>query len=260
MEIEKMFKEAFEASNVEHRLNGQVGPLYPELEKLGFRFTDRPSQGAAYIMNDGKFLYIKDNMDLLGFDTSDFASHPLLDVFVLENGLVPEDAEINRVLCETDNAIRVNDGTNMRNEVIVGLPKVKPTEAQFDSLINWLYDLMKNHKAITVGDERTLGVFQQYHFNEYFPEDIVKKIRAYYNDGRLRETSELQHVDKTVRNALTAVPNYIYKYGRLDSWLELQARFHLTNEEVLWCLDKALQKEYINESTKEDVIEYLRLL
>ena len=34
----------------------------------------------------------------------------------------------------------------------------------------------------------------------------------------------------------------------------------LTNEEVLWCLDKALQKEYINDSTKEDVIKYLRLL
>lgn len=174
----------------------EVNPLYKKLKDLGFKFSSSFSKGASYIMPDGKFLNIEENRDVLDLEPGDISCHPQLDVFVLEKGLIPKNSLINRVLCETDNAIRLNDGTNLSNEVIIGLPKNKPTEDQYKSLINWLYNLMTIRTSISVGDERSSNVFKEYNFKEYFPEDIVKKIKNYYNNGILRELKEILVLEK----------------------------------------------------------------
>jgi len=165
--------------------------LYQKLLDNGFIFSNKVRPGACYIMNDGKFLSIEDNKDILGLDSNDIACHPQLDVFVLENNLIPEGSLVNRVLCETDNAIRVNDGSNLKEETVIGLPEKEPTSSQYNSLIDWLYDLMLKRTFVNVGDEINSKVFKRYDLKETFPEDIVKKIKAYYKDGRLRESEEI---------------------------------------------------------------------
>lgn len=66
-------------------------------------------------------------------------------------------------------------------------------------------------------------------------------------------------VERTVYNAWHAWPQYKQKYGRVDSFFELQHNFHLTNDEVKWILNRCLEKGLIDDYTKDYVVDYLKL-
>lgn len=68
-------------------------------------------------------------------------------------------------------------------------------------------------------------------------------------------TMEAQEV--TVYNALAAYPRYADKYGRNDAWFELKYNFHLTNDELIWIINRALKKGWINEYGKEAALRIL---
>lgn len=77
---------------------------------------------------------------------------------------------------------------------------------------------------------------------------------------KLSESEKLpEAVERTVYNAWHAWPQYKQKYGRVDSFFELQHNFHLTNDEVKWILGRCLEKGLIDDYTKDYVVDYLRL-
>ena len=63
--------------------------------------------------------------------------------------------------------------------------------------------------------------------------------------------------ETTVYNALAAYPRYADKYGRNDAWFELKYNFHLTNDELIWIINRALKKGWINEYGKEAALRIL---
>ena len=75
----------------------------------------------------------------------------------------------------------------------------------------------------------------------------------------LDSTSLHEKQEQTVYNAWHAWPQYRQKYGRVDSFFELQHNFHLTNDEVRWILDRCIKYSLIDEYTKQAVIDYLKL-
>lgn len=160
---------------------------YDLLEKLGFKFTTSIPKGPAYIMKDGRFLDITGSMNIIAPDMNLKATHTMIDQFLIEKGYIPESAEVNRVLCSSDGAIRVNDGSGLMGEILIGLPTTRPTEIQFSKLEDWLYGIMsKGH--VSVGNDNSNYVFKVYDFNEYLPEDIIKRIKEYYSSGKLRDS------------------------------------------------------------------------
>ncbi len=162
-------------------------PYYDLLKKLGFTFTSNVVPGAAYIMPDGKFLDITSSMKVIDpSQTITSGTHPALDDFLIENGYLEDNGRISRVLCSSDNAIRVNDGSNFRGELIIGLPPQRPSEAQFKSLENWLYHIFSKG-GVDVGNDNSSNIFKHYDFNKYLPEEVIKKIKMYYGTGQLRD-------------------------------------------------------------------------
>lgn len=165
--------------------------LYNKLISDGFIFTQRPDyNGSAYIMPDGKFLFLELNKGLLG--VSGNVTHGALDFYLIKNHYI-KGTDATRVLCQTDNAIRINDGSNFAFEVLIGLPEKKPTYDQFEALESWLDSIYhKNKFYVSVGNEIVSEVFQKYDLRYYLPEDIIKRIKNYYNNGILREAKEIK--------------------------------------------------------------------
>ena len=165
--------------------------LYNKLISDGFIFTQKPDYtGSAYIMPDGKFLFLELNKGLL--EVSGKVTHGALDFYVIKSHYI-KDTNATRVLCQTDNAIRINDGSNFAFEVLIGLPEKKPTYDQFEALESWLDSIYhKNKFYVSVGNEIVSEVFQKYDLRYYLPEDIIKRIKNYYNNGILREAKEIK--------------------------------------------------------------------
>ena len=157
---------------------------YGLLRRLGFEFTSSVPDGAAYIMRDGMFLDLTASMKIIDPSGQSKATHPALDSFLIENGYLEDNQQISRILCSSDNAIRVNDGTNFSRELVIGLPASRPTEAQFASLENWLYHVFSKG-GVDVGNENSTAIFKHYDFSKYLPEDVIKKIKMYYSTGKL---------------------------------------------------------------------------
>lgn len=161
---------------------------YGLLKELGFSFTSKVPAGAAYIMPDGKFLDLSASMKVIDPSGSSKATHPALDEFLIEKGYLGDDGQISRVLCSSDNAIRVNDGTNFSRELVVGLPPVRPTDAQFASLENWLYSVFSKG-GVDVGNASLDGAqVKHYDFSSTLPEEVIKNIKRFYASGKLLDS------------------------------------------------------------------------
>ena len=65
--------------------------------------------------------------------------------------------------------------------------------------------------------------------------------------------------ETTVYNALAAYPRYADKYGRNDAWFELKYNFHLTDDELIWIINRALKKGWIDEYGKEAALRILHI-
>ncbi len=169
--------------------------LYDQLIKDGFIFSASPDGvGSAYIMKDGKFLFLEQNRKR--FD-SNVIAHGALDLYLQRKGYVDEDTLASRILCQTDNAIRINDGKNFAFETIIGLPKNKITTAQVEALESWLQRMFDNCKYnIAVGNELVSEVFRTYDLREVDPEYITSRINTYYRNGILREAQDIKRVEE----------------------------------------------------------------
>lgn len=165
--------------------------LYDQLIKDGFKFSaTADGVGSAYIMRDGKFLFLEQNKKLLNATT---ITHGTLDLYLQDKGYISEDTLASRILCQTDNAIRINDGKNFLFETIIGLPKNKITTAQLEALEEWLWYMKSRRKyRIAVGNELVSEVFRSYNLNEVDPMYVINKIITYYRNGILREAKDIK--------------------------------------------------------------------
>lgn len=165
--------------------------LYDQLIKDGFKFSSTANGvGSAYIMRDGKFLFLEQNKELLNATT---ITHGTLDLYLQDKGYISEDTLASRILCQTDNAIRINDGKNFLFETIIGLPKNKITTAQLEALEEWLWYMKSRRKDhIAVGNELVSEVFRSYNLNEVDPRYVINRIITYYRNGILREAKDIK--------------------------------------------------------------------
>jgi hypothetical protein len=165
--------------------------LYSQLIKDGFKFSNTPDGiGSAYIMKDGKFLFLEQNKAVLN---SNIVTHGTLDLYLQDKGYISEDTLASRVLCQTDDAIRINDGKNFFFETIIGLPKNKITAEQTKALEDWIWSMMSRRKYhIAVGNELVSEVFRSYNLSEVDPSYVTSRINTYYRNGILREAKDIK--------------------------------------------------------------------
>lgn len=168
-----------------------VKDLYEVLLSAGFKFSDIPDGvGSAYIMRDGKFLFLEQNKDILEAST---VTHGTLDLWLQENGYIGEYTMASRLLCQTDGAIRINDGTNFSLETIIGLPEKQISFEQSKSLDAWMWSMIRRNKfSITVGNELVSEAFRTYDLREVDPKYVTRRIDAYYRNGILREAKDIK--------------------------------------------------------------------
>lgn len=175
-------------NSLDESLNEQL--LIPREEVLEIMEDELGSSetvinGPSYILPNGNFLKIDNaNIDIKGMSGNQSkngkAMH--LDVFGwLDKRFKDEHTSLYDFDLEflAKDCIRVN---NNDLEHFVVMPIDRPTEAQFKSLLSWLDDLSYKRKDVLVMDAYGSWVnHKEYSFDEYIPDEIIKKIKKYYS-------------------------------------------------------------------------------
>ena len=221
-----------------------------DIEDLGDETGESFSMSEDEIENE-----LEEDVDL-NYNKRITLEYPKLDVtyaiskpssyYDSDYGWIPDEGEEGVDTISYSYDVKVRDAIEALGEIIGYLPEYR------DMTWEDTYKLVEDNF-----DE----LFEKYEKEllEYFRKDAEEEASENYEHESPRESMK-EGVDPTVRNALYAVPKYIQKYGRGPDWaLELQARFHLQNDELKWILDKCLEKEYIDIDKKEEIIKYLKL-
>ena len=66
-------------------------------------------------------------------------------------------------------------------------------------------------------------------------------------------------MDRTVYRAVSAYPTFVDKYGEGDALFELKYKFHLTNEELVYAMNRLIKKGLMDNYSRDHNIEYLQL-
>lgn len=132
---------------------------------------DYPGEGCICIAPDGTFINVYPKLD----DHEDLCTWLTEQGF---DGVIPE-AEW---LVETFDYVRCRN--NPASLCYIELPLKTITRSQLYSLEEWLEDKV-SHDHINI--ELPDGVWKRFSLEEYFPEDIIKKIKRYYASGTLYE-------------------------------------------------------------------------
>ena len=148
--------------------------------KNNFNISTHTIGGPFYILSNGSYL----NLGRAG-------SHLGLDDELYQNGIIEQDPfdysylYPNTIMVDLFNAIRCSDGENLGDDEYgnpyIQLPKNLPTNAQLESLDDWIYSLGYNNKLFV--DE------VEYNLSEVSSEYIIKRIKRYYSSGKLYESS-----------------------------------------------------------------------
>ena len=147
--------------------------------KNNFNISTHTIGGPFYILSNGSYLNLGRNGSHLGLDDE-----------LYQNGIIEQDPfdysylYPNTIMVDLFNAIRCSDGENLGddeyNNPYIQLPKNLPTNAQFESLDDWIYSLGYNNKLFVDGVE--------YNLSEVSSEYIIKRIKRYYSSGQLYES------------------------------------------------------------------------
>ena len=143
--------------------------------------------------------------------------HGALDYLLFFNELA-DGTEDGECFKNITNSVRCNTSVaGVTSIAYITLPRKALTSSQYQSIEEWLYLLQSlNHKIVRVslssylddGDEVT------YSFEEYLPEDIVKKIKRYYSSGKLYE-AKLNNKDDMMEGYLDAEQKF-WDYGTAE--------------------------------------------
>lgn len=157
--------------------------------KNNFNISTHTIGGPFYILSNGSYL----NLGRAG-------SHLGLDDELYQNGIIEQDPfdysylYPNTIMVDLFNAIRCSDGENLGDDEYgnpyIQLPKNLPTNAQLESLDDWIYSLGYNNKLFV--DE------VEYNLSEVSSEYIIKKIKRYYSSGKLYESLFEEAINPTL--------------------------------------------------------------
>lgn len=148
--------------------------------KNNFNISTYTIGGPFYILSNGLYLNLGKNGSHLGLDDE-----------LYQNEIIEQDpfdysySYPNTIMVDLFNAIRCSDGENLGDgeysNPYIQLPKNLPTNAQINSLDDWINSLGYNNKLFVDGVE--------YNLSEVSSEYIIKKIKRYYSSGKLYESS-----------------------------------------------------------------------
>ena len=150
--------------------------------------SNEPIKGPSYILQDGTFLKIWNaDVDIKKMSGSDSRSGKAMHLDV--DGYIQKyiNPKAYAYFYLNNDCIRVNEG----NEEYICLPKNKPNQKQYDSLLKWLnfYFFDRKHDRLKVMDYYgSYANSKEYYLDTTMPEDIIKKIKMYYVTGELLES------------------------------------------------------------------------
>lgn len=159
---------------------------------------DYPGEGCICIAPDGTFINLYPKLP----------DHEDLCTWLTEQGFdeVTPEAEW---LVETLDYVRCRN--NPASLCYVELPLKTITRSQIYSLEEWLEDKVSHdHISIELPD----GIWKRFSLKEYFPEDIIKKIKRYYASGTLYENIESSQLTDIIK------PYLIDDFGN-DTWFNV---------------------------------------
>ena len=179
--------------------------LEEKLKELGFKFTNKYTSSSSYIMQDGSFLNLNEQYDILYKFNKTYRNnyHGQLDKFIKINKLLSdedfnkldeiqlEDVKNNhyyyiaksncRYLKFSDNAITINAGTGHWENCYIDLPYANLSSKQYESLTTWLDELVytnnKRNLAISLDSK-----FKEFNLDDVIVDDIIKEIKRMYNE------------------------------------------------------------------------------
>lgn len=141
---------------------------------------DYPGEGCILIAPDGTFINVYPTL----------ADHEDLCIWLTEQGF---DGVVNEAewLVETFNYVRCRN--NPESLCYIELPLHNITRHQLYSLEDWINEKVKyDHISIELPD----GVWKRFSLNDYFAEDVIKKIKRYYASGTLYEDRRIINDNK----------------------------------------------------------------
>ncbi len=150
--------------------------------KSNFNPSDYYSEGQSYILPDGEFLNLWDG------------AHIGVDDTLYERGLIKEDPYFSGklVLMDDYNSIRMSDGKYIQTDPYIELPKKLPSNAQLNSLLDFLDSL--TDKSVWVGVRGNKNAGASYNLENVLPEQVIKNIKRFYSSGVLYEAIESNSV------------------------------------------------------------------
>lgn len=164
-----------------------MNSLYENLKEKNISFSDAIPKGASYIMGDGLFLDLLASKEIVvAKERADktYVTHPQFVDYLVRAGLI--DKRCEKPLLDSDNAIAINDGTNyIKEAAYICLPFIEPSTEQFESLLNWLTNLMSISPVVQIETKNKVPVII-YDFvslendNGWTPEKIIENIKQMY--------------------------------------------------------------------------------
>ena len=190
--------------------------------KSNFNLSDYYSEGQSYILPDGEFLNLWDG------------AHIGIDDTLYERGLIKEDPYFSGklVLMDDYNSIRMSDGKYIQTDPYIELPKKLPSNAQLNSLLDFLDSL--TDKSVWVGVRGNKNAGASYNLENVLPEQVIKNIKRFYSSGVLYEAIESNSVFNLKKIGMS----------HYDEWLNSQSTRDRDNVKIE--IKELSPKEYLN--------------
>ena len=144
-----------------------------------FGISGKPGTGGYYILPDGSCVQAKDHLDI--------------DKFLISNGYIKKNSKYldyhdGSQFLNAIGSIRIRrrGGSDSWLLPYLVLPKTRPTEAQYQTLLEWLdFVLAKSGIIMVELDDMTFNNSQRY--TNITADEVIKKIKRYYTTGVLVE-------------------------------------------------------------------------
>lgn len=154
-----------------------------KLIKNNFQVTKDPAIGGYYILPSGEA--IKVNRD-----------HADIDKFLIKQNIIPKyEVSFSDGSKYMDNLncirIRARGGKDSWINPYVTLPKNRPTEEQFETLVNWLDKVIDRVVFVHTSPGSDFVMYREN------PDEVIKKIKRYYSSGKLYESKIEEKIEIT---------------------------------------------------------------
>lgn len=145
--------------------------------KNNFEIVDKPTYGGFYILPTGESIKVK-------------RDHADIDKYLIKNKQIePYEVNYHDASKSMDDLncirIRARGGRDSWISPYIILPKDRLTEAQYNTLMDWLDFVLNKYNHILIHTNSNSDFIK--YTSDKLPEDIIRNIKRYYNSGNLYE-------------------------------------------------------------------------